>query len=247
MPPIRTEQCPKNIHKGHEVMALLRRKAVRCLIFMDDPLLLSSTKQELFQILQKTMTLLSLLGFQNQQGKIRLDSNTEDPVFGLYGGLQNNDAEFAGGENQEIDSGLQAGSEAVLIVNSDNRKIDQEGCQQPHKQSFQPLCTIGPSRDSRMQPPGGQMSQQDKERGCYNSANCTFVDSTDLVTISVGGTGRLSNPSASEQRRGNMPHLKCMEQRHECSLSISMGSLGALVSVKERIPMHVMSNSLSIS
>ena len=182
------------------VMALLRRKAVRCLIFMDDPVLLSSTKQELFQILQKTMTLLSLLGFQNQQGKIRLDSNTEDPVFGLYGGLQNNDAEFAGGENQEINSGLQAGSEAVLIVNSDNRKIDREGCQQPHKQSFQPLCTIGPSRDSRMQPPGGQMSQQDKERGCYNSANCTFVDSTDLVTISVGGTDRLSNPSASEQR-----------------------------------------------
>ena len=38
-----------------------------------------------------------------------------------------------------------------------------------------------------------------------------------------------------------MPDLKCMEQRYECGLSISMGSLGALVSVKERIPMHVMS------
>ena len=56
--------------------------------------------------------------------------------------------------------------------------------------------------------PGRQMSQQDKERGCYNSANCTFVDSTDLVPVSVGGTGRLSNPSASEERLAERPIRK---------------------------------------
>ena len=49
------------------------------------------------------------------------------------------------------------------------------------------------------------VSLQDKVRGC--SANCTFVDSTDLVPVSVVDTP-IHNPSATEERLAVRPIWK---------------------------------------
>lgn len=45
------------------VMAILRRRSIRCMIFIDDILLLSQSREELFQITQEFAKLLGLLGF----------------------------------------------------------------------------------------------------------------------------------------------------------------------------------------
>lgn len=54
------------------IMALLREKGVRCLIFIDDILILATARQELILILQEVITLLRLLGFTINMEKSEL-------------------------------------------------------------------------------------------------------------------------------------------------------------------------------
>ena len=46
------------------VMALFRRSGIRCLIFIDDFLMIASSPQELQQILQEAVTVFTSLGFR---------------------------------------------------------------------------------------------------------------------------------------------------------------------------------------
>ena len=145
VPPIRIEQCPKNIHKGHETSYGITQEEISQVSNIhrrSTPTGINQTRT--IPHTAGNNDFVESTGFQNQQEKIRLNSNTEDPVFRLYSGLQNNDAEFARGENQEIDSGLQAGSEAVLIVNSDNRKTDREDVSSHTSNPSSPSVLSGP-------------------------------------------------------------------------------------------------------
>ena len=65
------------------VMALFRRSGIRCLIFIDDLLMIASSPQELRQILQEAVTVLTSLGFRVNREKLDLVPSQEIQYLGF--------------------------------------------------------------------------------------------------------------------------------------------------------------------
>lgn len=64
-------------------MAILRRRGIRCIIYIDDLLLLSQSRPELIQIASEALSLLQLLGFAINWEKSHLIPSQSFPFLGF--------------------------------------------------------------------------------------------------------------------------------------------------------------------